>query len=335
LRVPDISGAAANAVNVCMGIQRDERVLILTDEAREHIGRALAAECELTDARTLVLKIEDFVERPAKSLPETLVQAVDDFNPTCSFYAATAGDGELQRFRAPYMRHLIYEKGVRHGHMIGIDDRCMETGMLADYEAVARLTHHVTELVREARVVEVQTPSGTDLRATLDPSRRRWWPCPGIYHEPGTWGNLPEGETLTSPMSVDGVLGAEVLGDFFSERYGVLARPVRVEVGKSRVRKIEAGDDKIQRELEAYLSEYDNGDRAGEFAIGTNIALKELIGNLLQDEKIPGVHVAFGHPYPEETLADWDCPSHIDFVSTRSTIKVDGEYLMRDGAFVL
>jgi leucyl aminopeptidase (aminopeptidase T) len=69
--------------------------------------------------------------------------------------------------------------------------------------------------------------------------------------------------------------------------------------------------------------------------IVTNIGLQKLSGNLLQDEKIPGVHVAFGHPYPEETGADWDCPSHCDGVATRSTVKVDGQYLMRDGAFVI
>jgi leucyl aminopeptidase (aminopeptidase T) len=173
------------------------------------------------------------------------------------------------------------------------------------------------------------------MRATLDPSRLRWQPCPGIYHEPGTWGNLPEGETFTCPASLDGILGGEVLGDHFSEKYGILAHPARFEVEKGRVRRVDAQHEELQRELETYLAQHENSNRAGEFAIGTNIGLDGLTGNLLQDEKLPGVHVAFGDPYGRETGADWTCTSHMDVVATRSTIKVDGEYLMKEGKFVI
>jgi leucyl aminopeptidase (aminopeptidase T) len=330
----ELSRGARNAVEVCMGVARDEKVLILTDAEREHIGHAIAEECELREARVHLLKIEDFIQRPALHLPEALTERVDEIGPDVSFYIATKQEGELA-FRRPYMKHLIYELKARHGHMIGIDDRCMAEGMAADYEEVARLTGQVTEIVKEARLIEVQAPSGTDLRATLDPSRLRWHPLTGIYHAPGEWGNLPEGETLTSPAELEGVLGAEVLGDHFSEKYGLLETPMRFEVAASRVRKVAHPDDAMRADVEKYLSQHENSNRAGEFAIGTNVALQELTGNLLQDEKIPGVHVAFGFPYPEETGADWDCPSHCDVVATRSTIKVDGQYLMRDGEFVI
>ena len=204
-----------------MGVSRDEVVLILTDSEREHIGRALAAECELVEARPHLLKIEDFVERPARGLPELLRQRVDEIAPVVSFYAATSQEGELA-LRGPYLQQVVYELGARHGHMVGIDDRCMEEGMAADYEEVARLTARVNEIVSGARMVEAQAPAGTDIRVTLDPGRLRWHPCPGIYHAPREWGNLPEGETFTTPASLEGFLGAEVIGDYFSERYGVL-----------------------------------------------------------------------------------------------------------------
>jgi leucyl aminopeptidase (aminopeptidase T) len=330
----ELSRGARNAVEVCMGVGRDEKVLILTDAEREHIGHAIAQECELREARVHLLKIEDFIQRPALHLPEALTETVDEIGPDVSFYVGTKQEGELA-FQQPYMKHVIYELKARHGHMIGIDDRCMAEGMAADYEEIARLTGQVTEIVKEARLVEVQAPSGTDVRAKLDPSRLRWHPCPGIYHSPGEWGNLPEGETFTSPAELEGVLGAEILGDHFSEKYGVLETPMRFEVAASRVRKVAHPDDAMRADMEKYLAQQENSNRAGEFAIGTNVALNELSGNLLQDEKIPGVHVAFGHPYPEETGADWDCPSHCDVVATRSTIKVDGQYLMRNGEFVI
>jgi leucyl aminopeptidase (aminopeptidase T) len=159
-------------------------------------------------------------------------------------------------------------------------------------------------------------------------------PCTGLIHEPGAWSNLPDGETFTSPAQVDGVLGGEVLGDHFSERYGVLPEPMLFEIGESRIRSITFPDDEVCADVEKYMAQHENSNRAGEFAIGTNVGLTKLSGNLLQDEKIPGLHIAFGHPYTRETGADWDAPSHCDVVSTRATIKVDGQYLMRNGEFV-
>ncbi len=77
-----------------------------------------------------------------------------------------------------------------------------------------------------------------------------------------------------------------------------------------------------------------NGRRAGEFAIGTNVSLSALSGNLLQDEKIPGLHIAFGDPYPAETGADWTSKVHVDAIATGCTIMVDGQALIRRGQFV-
>jgi aminopeptidase len=332
--VPDLSLGAANAVRVCMGVTAGERVLILTDDSRAPIAEALAEQCRFLDAPYKVLSLETYGPRPILSLPEKLAQEVRDFHPVVSFLALESQKGELA-FRQPYMKLVIQELKARHGHMINIDAQLMQEGMTADYEEIHRLTMHVNDIVKEARLIEVQAPSGTDLRATLDPGRLRWYPCHGLYHEPATWGNLPEGETFTSPASLDGVIGAEVLGDHFSGKYGVLSTPARIEVSGGRVRKVDAPGEELQAELTEYLAQHENSNRAGEFAIGTNVALKRLTGNLLQDEKIPGVHVAFGHPYGEETGADWHCPSHIDMVATRSTIKVDGQYLMRDGEFLL
>lgn len=329
-----LAQGAANAVRVCMAVASADRVAIVTDNARETIGRALEEVANGTGARVSVFTMEDFIARPAAEFPERLATALTSFKPTVSFFAATSLEGELA-FRRPMMDLLIYNMKARHGHMVGIDERLMQEGMTADYQEIARITHHVNDVVSGARHIEVQTPSGTDLRATFDPSLRRWNPCPGLYHEQGKWGNLPEGETFTSPISVDGVVGAEVIGDHFSLKYGILDEPARFEITDSRVRKVSASTKGLQEELTAYLAQHENSNRVGEYAIGTNISLEALSGNLLQDEKIPGVHIAFGYPYPAETGADWTCPSHVDVVATRSTIKVDNQYLMRDGRFVL
>lgn len=317
-----------------MAVGASDRVVIVTDDERLAIGEALREATDASGALSLLIRIEEHASRPAADYPAGMADAIEDFSPTVSFYAATAKEGELA-FRRPFMDHVIYQLKCRHGHMVGIEERLMLEGMSADYREIAQLTHTVNDAVKGASQIEVTTPSGTDLRARFEPSRLRWHPCPGLYHEPGEWGNLPEGETFTSPVSVDGVIAAEVLGDHFSERYGVLDEPVRFEMEDGRIRKIETADEQLRDELAGYFSQHENSNRAGEYAIGTNVALEGLTGNLLQDEKLPGVHVAFGFPYPEETGADWTCPSHLDVVSTRSTITVDGQKLMDEGRFLV
>ena len=94
-----------------------------------------------------------------------------------------------------------------------------------------------------------------------------------------------------------------------------------------------------QQELEdafwAYTHTDENSDRVGEFAIGTNIELTRLIGNILQDEKFPGIHIAFGNPYGVHTGADWYSSTHIDVVGTEFDIWVDDTQLMQSGTFMV
>ncbi|HEX9017236.1 MAG TPA: aminopeptidase, partial [Chloroflexota bacterium] len=295
---------ARNAVRTCLAIGGGDRVAILTDLETERVGRALKQEAESAGATAELFLLEDFGERPFTSVPEGLPGALHAFEPTAGFFAAQGQKGEIG-FRIPLRHLLIDELNLRYGHMIGVDEQLMVEGMMADYEAVARLVQRVTDLVATAREIRVTNPKGTDLRVTFSPELR-WKPCPGIYRLQGEWGNLPEGETYTCPSGAEGVLVADVLGDYFSKKYGVLDRPVSFEIEGGVIKDVICENQDIQLEVDEYLHSDENSDRVGEFAIGANLWVRSLTGNLLQDEKIPGVHVAFGNPYPEETGAKWD-----------------------------
>jgi aminopeptidase len=65
-----------------------------------------------------------------------------------------------------------------------------------------------------------------------------------------------------------------------------------------------------------------------------------VIGNILQDEKFPGIHIAFGNPYSEHTGAPWTSSTHIDVVGLRLQYlgrhSPNGEeQIMRDGKFLI
>ena len=329
----EVREGARNAVRVCMNVQASDRVLIVSDDETWEIGQALAEEAGETEAAVCLLRLEQYTSRPISGMPAGLLPQIDAFAPTVSFYAAASQPGEVT-FRMELTAHLRGTANVRHAHMPSITPRLMREGMRADYHRVLALTMQVYERVRSARTIRVTSPRGTDITAHFSPELT-WIPSPGLFHEAGTWGNLPAGEVFTCPASVDGTIVADVLGDYFSPKFGVLQTPVTFLLQDGWVDKVECADPAIAAEVWEYLGSDPNGRRAGEFAIGTNTAISQLTGNLLQDEKLPGVHVAFGNPYPERTGADWRASVHVDVIPMECTIEVDGEVIMADGAFRL
>ncbi len=330
----DLLPGARTAVVQCLAITRADRVYIITDDETLPIGEALRIAADERGATCRLMRLEELGPRPLLRLPDTLVTDMRAFGPTASFFAAQGRPGEIG-FRIPLGPFLRTELHVRHGHMIGITPQLMRTGMRVDYEHVADLTTRVNALVASCRTIRVQNDEGTSLTASFDPDRLRWVPCHGLYRQQGDWGNLPEGETYTSPAGLEGTLTARLIGDYFSEKYGLLDAPVVFHVEQSHVVSVDHPDRALSTEIWDYLSASPNGRRAGEFAIGTNDLLTELTGNLLQDEKFPGLHVAFGNPYPDRTGADWSSGTHVDVIPLRTSIWVDGRPIMDQGRFTL
>ena len=333
MELPDLADGARNAVRTCLNISAPDRVCIIRDLPRLRIAEAIEQEAKSTGATVRNWTMEDVVERPAAGFPRALAEEITRFKPTASFFIGTGMRGELA-FRQPMLRLLTDELRCRHGHMIGIDEQLMADGMAGDYEEIYRMTHRVYDLARQASTITVNTALGTDLVATFSRSLK-WIPSDGRYWEQGRWGNLPEGETFTAPLSIDGLLVAEELGDWFTPKYGLLKPPVRLTIKGGRLVSIQTPDEELAKDFGEYTSQHPNSSRVGEFAIGTNVGLSRIVGNFLQDEKFPGVHIAFGDPYGRETGADWECPSHVDALASHATVSIDGQRVMENGRFLI
>jgi aminopeptidase len=332
--LPEYAHGARNAVRACLGIHDGDRLAVIEDRGRQDIAEAIEQEAREAGAEVREWTMEDWVARPAREFPRGLAEEITAFRPTASFFIGDGMPGELA-FRQPMLRLLTEQLRARHGHMIGIDRELMLDGMAVDYEEVCRVTRRVYDVVRESSRIDVVTRLGTELSATFS-KQRRWVPCDGKYHEQGRWGNLPEGEVFTAPWNLDGMLVGEEMGDHFAARYRLFEEPVRIRVREGRVVSVEMpGHPEIKAEIEAYLAQGVNANRAGEFAIGTNVGLTRITGNFLQDEKFPGVHVAFGDPYGFETGADWSADSHVDVLASRADVYVDGRQIMNAGRFLL
>jgi aminopeptidase len=320
---------ARNAVEVCMSVRKGESVLILTDRATLEVGQAISEAAEkVSKGNVKLLILEDFTERPAKEMPKQILDTIPWANVT--FYAAESRPGELG-IRGPFIR--MARQYARHAHMPSVTKMLMETGMCADYQKIAELTRRVERAVKGCRTAKVVNKAGTDLNVEFHPDWK-WKPCTGLYPEKGMWGNLPEGEIFTAAYKANGKMVIDELGDWFSPKYGILTKtPVTLHVKDSRVDlpSVACANEQLRRELVEYLATDPNSNRLGEFAIGTNIYLEQLTGNLLQDEKFPSVHCAFGNPYGDETGADWDSKTHVDGIVLKCSLWVDGKKIMDEG----
>ncbi len=327
---------AETAINHCIKLQKDDRIVIITDTETLEVGEALNTEAKKITQNILFLVIEDFTERPAKNLPQALLDKISEFKPNVSIYAAQGKQGEYPVFRSPLIDFLAKELECRHAHMILITKQIMEDGMNQDFNQIYQVTNNIFEIVRLATKIRVTDPHGTDITFDLDPTNIKWIPDDGLIRKIH-YANLPGGEVFTAPKNANGVFVGWILGEYMSTKYGPLKEPITIEVTDGIATKI-SGPEPMRTELEEYIHENENGNRLGELGIGTLVGLKDFIGNLLQDEKFPGVHIAFGSPYPEKTGATWEAKSHIDTIAKDTTIEVfigeQSQIIMKDGIFM-
>jgi leucyl aminopeptidase (aminopeptidase T) len=328
---PELTQGARNAVRVCLRVLPSEKVTVITDEVSLEIAAALVHELEEVGCRYQTWVLEDIATRPLTDLP--LAIAADLETSHVSIFAVTAQTNELKS--RMQMTDIVNRNNIRHAHMVNIKKRIMLEGMRADFLKVDRLSVKVMERVSAARQIRAKTPAGTDLVADLNPNYR-WVKTSGIIST-AKWGNLPGGEVFTTPGEVNGTFVIDgVVGDYLCEKFGDLkAHPLTIQVKGNRLIAAHSANKELKDDFWAYTHKDENSDRVGEFAIGTNIELKDVIGEILQDEKYPGVHIAFGNPYGAHTGAEWYSSTHIDVVGRKFDIWVDGEQIMRDGHFLI
>src|SRR6266404_4016536 len=327
----ELAPGARNALRVCLQLKPAERITIITDEATRDIAAALQAEVEEIRSEHAVFLLENYVDRPARNMPQNILD--DLATSQVSIFAAQSQPGELAMRRD--MTAVVDEHHIRHGHMVNITRQIMLEGMRADFREIDALSQRLVERARAAKRIKCRTPHGTDFEGEFSP-KLKWLKTSGIISAE-KWGNLPGGEIFTAPLNTNGTFVVDgVVGDYLCQRYGDLKQtPLTIEVENNRIVDLHSENKKLREDFRRYTSTDENSNRVGEFAIGTNTACTHVIGHILQDEKIPGVHIAFGHPYAEHTGANWSSKTHIDCVGRDFDIWFDGEQVMKRGKFLV
>jgi leucyl aminopeptidase (aminopeptidase T) len=327
----ELEPGARNAVEVCLAIRPDERVALIADEASGDVAASLAAALDEVGAPWQGVVIERVAERPLTSAPAEVLDALERAD--AGILCVQPQQGELGARMA--IVSVVERRGIRYAHMVGVTPQIMQQGMRADYRLVDRLSERLCERMARAARLRVETPGGTALDATFDPAFT-WVKTSGLINR-RYWSNLPAGEVFTTPRSVDGVFVCDgTAGDYFGPKYGDLrATPLTLEIAGGRLQAAHSSRKDLEREFWAYCHTDEHSDRVGELAFGTNIALHDMIGVLLQDEKVPGVHLAFGDPYGSQTGAPWKSRTHIDVLTRACNVWIDDEQVIGGGRYLL
>jgi leucyl aminopeptidase (aminopeptidase T) len=328
---PELTPGARNAINVCLRVKPEEKITVITDEASAEIAASIIHEIEAVGAPFHAWILEELASRPLVDLPKEILDDMETSQ--VSIFAVVAQRNELRS--RMQMTDVVNRRKIRHAHMVNINRQIMLEGMRADFLKVDRLSAKVIDIVTKAKEIRATTACGTDITAQLNPEYR-WLKTSGII-SPDKWGNLPGGEIFTTPGEVNGTFVIDgVVGDYLCEKFGDLkSAPLTIQIKGNRLTEAHSENHELEKDFWKYTHTDENSDRVGEFAIGTNIGLKDVIGQILQDEKYPGVHIAFGNPYGFHTGADWYSATHIDVVGRKFNIWVDGQQIMEQGQFLL
>jgi leucyl aminopeptidase (aminopeptidase T) len=306
----DLHAPARTAVEGCLALSADESIAVVTDEKRRPIGEALyAAAGEVTDDASLV---EYPVGEQHGAEPPTPVAAA--MRSADAFLAPTTKS--LSHTTA---RKEACEAGARGATLPGITEAVFATGLDADYGAIADACASVHEQVAGADEVRVTTDAGTDI--TFRPGDRAWLEDTGDVSEPGSFSNLPAGEVFVSPESADGQYVVD----------GTMMPHGRLDDGQRLTFEVEDGqvthvsDDAVREQLETAAEEVGaDAYNLAELGIGTNVAVTEVVGSVLLDEKAGGtVHIAVGDDH--SIGGDVEAPVHLDGIIRDPTVEADGE----------
>ena len=329
IRVPfgiaprELMPGAKNAVEVCLGVRAGEKVVVIADEVSRGVAASLEQALEEQGARFTGLLLEDFGPRPMTVAPEPVLDALEktDVGVLCM----TPQPGELGARMA--IVRLVERRQIRYAHMVGVTPEIMQQGMLADYRKVDELSERLRERMQRAETLTVKTDAGTSFSAHFD-RQLDWVKTSGLI-SPKYWSNLPAGEVFTTPATVDGTFVCDATaGDYFNGKYGDLqATPLVIEIERGRLLGVDCPRKDLEEEFWKYCHTDENSDRVGELAFGTNLGLSRMIGILLQDEKFPGVHIAFGDPYGSQTHANWKSRTHVDVLTRNCDVWIDEDQM--------
>lgn len=309
--------ATVNVLKNCMGVKKDEKVLIITDSKLEKISNVFLKNSKKITKNSELVKIP-IPKTHCIEPPEKIAKLMLNYDIILGITAKS-----ISHTRA---RKNASNKGVRIATMPGITGDIIKRTLIVDYTKIKKKNLQLINKIKNPRIARVRTEKGTDIAMPI--FKKRFTDDSGVYVKKGGFGNLPAGEIMSMP--VEGKSNGVFVVDGSIGGLGKADKPVKIEVKNGFATKISGG--KVASKLRKLLKnkKYRN---IAEFAFGTNPKAK-ITGVTLEDEKVLGtVHIALGNN--KSYGGTVDVPFHVDCIIKKPDVFVDGKVVMKKGKFLV
>jgi len=311
--------ASIIAIKDCMGAQKNESILVITDEVKREIGYSLYSNAQRLGYESLLveMKSREFNgEEPPANVAELMKKYDVVFCPTAKSLTHTEA------------RRNASAQGSRIATFPGITEEVMIRCLNADYKKIAALTLKLKDIFEQTKIIRVTTALGTDI--SMDISGRKAFASKGLFHAKGESGNLPTGETFIAPL--EGKSEGIFVVDGSMAGIGVLSKPIIIKVEEGYATEITGGAQ--AKKLISILDKHGKDARnIAEFGVGTNHKAK-ISGILLEDEKVMGtIHIALGDN--KSMGGSVGVSSHLDGVILKPTVYFDNKMIMKNGKLLV
>src|SRR3989344_395997 len=297
----------------CMGLQKNESYLIITDSKLFNIGNALYKYSSRITNNSKLIKIpipESHGSEPPHNVAAEMLRYDVVLMPTTKSLSHTKA------------RKNASKNGARIASMPGITGDMMERALNVDFNKIKTINERLIMKLKNKSIIKITTKLGTDIEFHIQ--SRKWKPDDGIYTKRGSFGNLPAGEIFIAPL--EGKTNGKIICDASVGGLGKVDKNIEIIVKNGFIENIKGG--KIAEKFEKLLKSrlYRN---VAEFGIGTNPKAR-ITGEVLEDEKVMGTcHIAFGNN--RHFGGKVDVPFHVDFVIKKPTIYADNAMIMENG----
>ncbi len=323
----------------CLDVQKDERILIITDHGYENRWFAsLISGGYYLAARELGLDATVIVQAPkikGDKADENTVLALRELGMNNVIILSLSGKlGSIKEISKSF-RNFIRESHHRFlsASNLGRLDKDSYQVVLdtinIDYKKLQKDGERIKKKLDKGKEIRIKTDAGTDLR--VDISKYKAVLNTGNYRMPGKGGNVPAGEVYIPP-TWKRVEGEIVVDGSSAYRKGtqLINNPFTIVIRRGEIVDIQGGEEaeKLNKTLEwaAKKAKYPWGiRRIGEIGIGINPNAR-IIGSTNIDEKVKGTaHVGIGSNY-------WFGGTiyaiiHLDQVFKDPKIYIDGELI--------
>ena len=310
----------ANVLDRCLGVSRDEDVVILTDALTDaSVVASLRMGIELRGARCVTAVLETFA-RPGSEPPRSVAGLLSSCDAAIELTSTFIGSSRA--------RQDATAKGVRYLAMPAIEPDTFRIGgpLDVDFDALRDVTETVAARWEKASTFRMTTRAGTDLTGSV--AGRKGRALHGIARTSGAYMAPPDIEAGTAPVegSTNGI--AVIDADFLFMGRGPIREPVALHFKDGHLVAVEGGErhrlldmiDLCQDELMSNLAEISVGLNPNGRVCGVAMETESTLGS---------AHLALGNSIAYGgTVA---AVAHLDCVMRDATLELDGTPVLVEG----